>query len=234
MFSLLVSMLLMTKAQAVLVSPVPSTYLETGIPNSHLVTKNVIRGMAPRNEADINQLIKIGVSDVLIFKIDTKGEVDKEIDMLERKGINQKNISHIDFPWKDISDYRSVCEMTIDALKILETADTNNRKIYFHCTVGEDRTGYLAGLYKIYRANQSVDDVFQSELCDKGYEAGDPNKISTVVQEVRTNLTPAFLTMADLIKKNKVLNKKLCAGFDVSGFAENLKTYKCKKSKLIK
>jgi protein tyrosine phosphatase len=194
----------------------------------------VIRGMAPRNEADINQLIKIEVSDVLIFKIDTKGEVDKEIDILERKGINQKNISHIDFPWKDISDYRSVCEMTIDALKILETADTNNRKIYFHCTVGEDRTGYLAGLYKIYRANQSVDDVFQSELCDKGYEAGDPNKISTVVQEVRANLTPAFLTMADLIKKNKVLNKKLCAEFDVSGFAENLKTYKCKKSKLIK
>lgn len=48
----------------------PSTYLATGIPNSHLVTKNVIRGVAPRDSADIETLIHLGVTDFLIFKID--------------------------------------------------------------------------------------------------------------------------------------------------------------------
>ena len=56
----------------------------------------------------------------------------------------------------------------------------------------------------------SVDDVFQSELCDKGYEAGDPIKGMNIVAKVRESLTPSFLTMAEIIKKNRNLNKKLC------------------------
>ena len=35
----------------------------------------------------------------------------------------------------------------------------------------------------------SVDDVFQSELCDKGYEAGDPIKGMNIVAKVRESLT---------------------------------------------
>lgn len=235
MFRLMAVFFLIANAHAGLVSGMPSTYKATGIPNSHLVGKNVIRGMAPRNEADIEKLLSLGVSDFLIFKIDTNGEVQKEIDMLEEKGVAKKNISQFDFPWKDITDFRSVCEMTIDALKKIENAEKNNRKIYFHCTVGEDRTGYLAGLYRIYRDNLSVDDVFEGELCDRGYEAGNPKKGMNVVVKVRESLTPSFLTMADIIRsasKNKTaLSKKLCTD---EFKAENWKSYKCKTSKLIR
>jgi hypothetical protein len=188
----------------------------------------------PRNETDIDKLIALGVSDFLIFKIDTNGEVQKEIDMLGEKGIAKKNISQFDFPWKDITDFRSVCEMTVDALKKIESAEKANRKIYFHCTVGEDRTGYLAGLYRIYRENKSVDDVFVSEMCDKGYEAGNPKKGMNVVVKVRESLTPSFLTMAGIIqsaaKSGTALSKKLCTD---NFSADNLKDYKCKTSKLI-
>lgn len=234
MFKFLIPLLMMVSAQAGLVSTMPSTYKETGIPNSHLLSNNVIRGMAPRNEADIDKLMSLGVSDFLIFKIDTNGEVQKEIEMLEEKGIAKKNISQFDFPWKDITDFRSVCEMTIEALKKIENAEKNNRKIYFHCTVGEDRTGYLAGLYKIFKENKSVDDVFTSELCDKGYEAGNPKKGMNVVIKVRESLTPSFLTMAKIIrtaaKNGTAISKKLC----VDDFeAENWKDYKCKASRLI-
>lgn len=234
MFKFFIPFFIATSVHAGLVSTMPSTYKETGIPNSHLLRTNVIRGMAPRNEADIDKLISLGVSDFLIFKIDTNGEVQKEIDRLEEKGIAKKNISQFDFPWKDVTDFRSVCEMTVDALKKIESAEKANRKIYFHCTVGEDRTGYLAGLYKIYRENKSVDEVFVSEMCDKGYEAGNPRKGMNVVVKVRESLTPSFLTMAGIIqsaaKNGIVLSKKLC----VDNFsAANWKDYKCKTSRLI-
>lgn len=90
MFTILLNFLLITNVHAGLVSTMPATFLETGIPNSHLVTKNVIRGMAPRNSADIDILINLGVTDFLIFKIDTNGEVEKEISLLEEKGVSKK------------------------------------------------------------------------------------------------------------------------------------------------
>lgn len=218
-----------------MVSNMPATYKETGIPNSHLVTENLIRGMAPRNGTDLDKLIALGVKEFLVFKIDTNGDVQKEIDLLIEKGVQKKNISHYDFPWKDIEDFRSVCEMTVDALKKMEAAEKNQRKLYFHCTVGEDRTGYLAGLYRIYAEKKSVEEVFVSELCDRGYEAGNPKKGMNVVVKIREGLTPSFLTMAKLIqessKKGSGLSKKLCGDhFE----AENWKDYKCKTSKLFR
>ncbi len=230
MFRLIIATFFIANSYAGMISNMPATYKETGIPNSHLVSKNIIRGMAPRNEADINRLLSLGVNEFLIFKVDTNGEVQKEMDLLLQKGILKKNISQYDFPWKDINDFRAICEMTIDALKKIENAEKNNRKMYFHCTVGEDRTGYLAGLYRIYSEKKSVDEIFVSELCEKGYEAGNPKKGMNVVAKIRDGLTPSFLTMAKLIQKNG-LNKKICGDhFE----AENYKEYKCKTSSLIR
>ena len=168
----------------------------------------------------------------MIFKNSTNGEVEKEISTLEEKGVDKNNITHFDFPWKDITDFKSVCEMTVDAIKTLEAADKANQKIFFHCTVGEDRTGYLAGLYRIYSQNISTDEVFQKELCARGYEAGDPRKVINVVMKIRETLTPSFLTMVDIIndaKKNKkILSKKLCTQDNFNNYnATILKKYTC-------
>lgn len=238
MFLLFVKALFFTYAQAALVSSMPSTFLETGIPNSHLVSENIIRGMAPRNSIEIDNLLKLGVTDFLVFKIDTNGDVAKEIQLLEDKGVAKKNITHLEFPWKDITDFQPICEMTIKALKKIETADKAGRKMFFHCTVGEDRTGYLSGLYLIYQQGQEIDQVFENELCDKGYEAGNPKKGFNVVAKIRESLTPAFLTMAEILKRAKMnevpLNNLLCdqAKMNVMSAIE-VKKYKCKKSKLI-
>lgn len=238
MLSFIISILLISNLQAGMVSTMPSTYLETGIPNSHLVTKNIVRGMAPRNAADIDTLINLGITDFLIFKIDTNGDVAREINLLEEKGVSKNKITHLDFPWKDVTDFRPVCEMTILALKKIEMAEKNNRKLYMHCTVGEDRTGYLAGLYKIYRGQDDVAGVFEGELCDKGYEAGNPKKGMNVVAKIRESLTPSFLTMVEILKvakKNKVdLSKKLCGQVEFNSLsAADSKKFKCQKSKLI-
>lgn len=235
MLSFILKCLLLSTVHAGMVSNMPSTFTDIQLPNAHLVTKNVIRGMAPRNSADLDELIGVGVTDFLIFKIDTNGDVAHEIELLQEKGINEKNITHLDFPWKDITDFKPICEMTIDALKKIEQAEKNNRKIFFHCTVGEDRTGYLAGLYKIYRQNLKTEEVFENELCDKGYEAGNPKKGMNVVVKIRESLTPAFLTMTEIIKtakkNNVVLSKKFCDGAELN--IVEAKKFKCKKSKLI-
>lgn len=238
MLALIFQCLFLVQANAGMVSNMPSTFVGTGIPNSHLISENIIRGMAPRNSADIDTLLDLGVTNFLIFKIDTNGDVAKEINLLEEKGISKKNITHLDFPWKDITDFRPVCEMTITALKKMELAEKNQKKLFIHCTVGEDRTGYLSGLYKIMAQNADRDEVFENELCDKGYEAGNPKKGMNVVVKIRESLTPAYLTMAEIImtaKKNKVaLTKKLCDKIEFNSMSSaEVKKFKCKTSKLI-
>ncbi|QDK43325.1 hypothetical protein DOM21_18085 [Bacteriovorax stolpii] len=215
-------------------SIIPSTFTETGIPNSHLVSENVIRGMAPRNKKEMQKLLDLGVEKFLMIKIDTNGDIAREIETLQSLGVAESDMMHLDFPWKDITDYGAFCEMTVDALNMLKNAEAKNQKIYFHCTLGEDRTGYLAGLYKIYRGdNESRKEIFENEMCDKGYEAGNPTKIYSVVKKVRDGLTPAFVEMADLIEKNpgKKLSKSMCKGLVIPKV--NFKEYSCKKSKLL-
>lgn len=225
---------LFSRAYAGANSIMPSTYEETGIPNSHLLSENVIRGMAPRNKKEMQTLLDLGVEKFLMIKIDTNGDIAKEVETLRSLGVADKNMLHLDFPWKDITDYGAFCEMTVDALNMLKNAEAGGQKIYFHCTLGEDRTGYLAGLYKIYRGdNESRKEIFDGEMCDKGYEAGNPTKIYNVVKKVREGLTPAFMGMADLIEKNpgKKLSKSMCKGLVIPKV--NFKEYSCKKSKLI-
>ncbi len=222
-------------AFSALQSSIPSTFTEIEIPNSHLVVgENVIRGMAPRNQKDLEDLINIGVEKFLLFKIDTNGDIAREIDNLLSLGVQKKNILHLAFPWKDITDYAPVCEMTIDALNMIKAADVARKKIFFHCTVGEDRTGYLAGLYQLYSGSeQSLEEVFQGELCDKGYEAGNPKKIYSVVKQVRESLTPAFIGMSELISQNKgkKLTKSLCKNLVIPKV--DFKKFSCKKSRLL-
>ena len=47
------------------------------ITNVHELTQNILRGAEPLRH--IEELIKLDVTDVLIFKNDTRGEVEKEI-----------------------------------------------------------------------------------------------------------------------------------------------------------
>ena len=95
-----------------------------------------------------------------------------------------------------------------------EVKNDSSRKIFFHCTVGEDRTGYLAGLWKMLSDNVSRNEAFHNEMCINGYGAGNPIKPDYVVNEIRQDLTPMFTYMAYLIDKNLVslanLTKRYC------------------------
>lgn len=200
-------------------SSLPSSIPGITIGNSHVVLRGngkgtLVRGSAPTGK--VAELTKLRVTDVVIFKNATGQEVVTELAQLRQAGYRAASISHIPFAWKDLPPFRTSCGQVVDALATLDRVyHTPGRTAFFHCTVGEDRTGLLAGLVRLLETGETVAQVFQRELCARGYEAGNPHKPPMVVNQVRAGLTPLFLKMATLIKAGKLkpgaLSKTVCA-----------------------
>ncbi len=191
----------------------PSMSFALPVKNFSAVTEEnlILRGAQPLGKA--SALVEEGITRVLIFKNDTKGEVEREKKELKEAGLAAHRIHHIPMEWKDI-DFEEACEHTLAALAILEKASAAQEKIFFHCTAGEDRTGMLAGLFRLKHEQVSLDQVYQEELCDKSYADGNPNKPRAVVEAIHQGLTPLFFALAEEIQKSPRLTpssiKKIC------------------------
>jgi hypothetical protein len=205
LFTLIVIIISLQTAEAGLKSPFQSTVDGLTIPNAHYVSLNdsVIRGMAP-TVGHIDELVELGITDVLIFKNQTRNEVDKEIISLKKAGFKNNSIHQINFKWKEYESIQVACEQTIQAFQIIKRVREKGNKIFFHCTVGEDRTGLLSGLYKMMNEGLTREDVFQNEMCEKGYEAGNSHKPWVVVKAIRKDLTPLFKKMAKAINMGMI------------------------------
>ena len=200
-------------------SPFPSTVDGVSIPNTQLLAQDqgfLLRGMQPRNRKDVRDLVRLGVTDVLIFRNDVKkgaGGNKAEEKMLLANGI--KKVHKIPFKWKDIGGFSTPCRQSIRALKILKNHyDKSDGGLFFHCTVGEDRTGYLAGLFLIVFEGKDPRQVFKTEMCGHGYADGDPKKPRHVSQTVHQNLTPLYFKMVELVRQGALsaenLDEKIC------------------------
>lgn len=174
----------------------------------------IFRGRAPKPN-EINQMKKKGITSVLIFKNQTKDEVDAEIKQLKKSGFNPNKIHHVPFQWKDFKSEKLACEQTIEALKILaEVQKSENDKILFHCTVGEDRTGLLAGLMTQLLTESTSTDAYMNEMCLKGYSGGNTAKPIDVQKSVDKYLTPLYFKISEQIQTGRLtidnLNKNIC------------------------
>jgi hypothetical protein len=183
------------------------------IKNFHALTDQIYRSAAPQKH--VTTLPQAGFTHVLIFKNELKNEVTSEIKDLQNVGIPMANIYHIPFKWKDLDTLENSCEQVITALGYLAQVErSRSHKILFHCTAGEDRTGALAGLYRMLYHKWKIDRAFMDEMCKHGYEAGDKGKPPMVVAAVRNEITPVFLAVASLILDGKIsfsnLNPKVC------------------------
>lgn len=208
-------LLLQVSTALALVSPFPSEVENLNIPNSHIIEdKNgtLIRGMRPRTEKDISELINIGITDVIIFKdsrLDDTSTED-EINMLQKSGVKRKQMHVIPFKWKDIESFETACLQTIQALKLMRTvAESKDRNLFFHCTVGEDRTGYLSAMYKIIFQNASPYKTFKNEMCENGYAEGNPQKPIEVVDEIHKNVSVVYQKMLHKIKYGYITAENL-------------------------
>ncbi len=178
----------------------------------------IFRGRAPKS-SEIKSLVKNGITSVLIFKNQTKTEVDDERSALLAAGFDETKIYHIPFPWKDFTSEQTACEQIIDSLNILKAVESSDAdRILFHCTVGEDRTGLLAGLMTQLLDQAGTEDSFRNQMCAKGYAGGNASKPPQVSRTVDRFLTPLYYKISIMIQ-DQVLNlqtlnsrsaKKLC------------------------
>lgn len=202
------------------------------VSNAHLVAigaSHIYRGAAPLGR--VHELAEMNISEVLIFKNETKDEVQQEISQLLQAGFLPSSIHQISFPWKNITDGTGACNQVLEALKILRTSyQKSGHHLYFHCTAGQDRTGLLAGLFLQLLTGQSTSDIFQNEMCARGYESGNPNKPASVNSQIQKNLTPIFAFLSKQISNDKMdldsLHRLNCDGFDLRKVT-TAKSFRC-------
>jgi hypothetical protein len=197
-------------------SPFKSTVEGIDIPNTHLVgdSGKLLRGMAPRTPAEMNQLFQANVGAVLVFKNQTGNgsDVADEISALVAGGIAQSRAVNIPFKWKDLGGFQEPCSQTIEALKFIKSNLAAGKKTFFHCTVGEDRTGTLAALHRlITEPNLKADQAWDAEMCERGYGAGNPNKPAFVLGKLEDGLKPLYRKLAYLIAKGQITSANLDA-----------------------
>lgn len=207
--------------QQPLPKPFPSTVkgLED-ITNSHIISGKetsgqVIRGASP--EGQVDKLLGYGITHVLIFKnqLTNKTDVTDEIAELKSRGhFSDAQVKQIPFLWRKLPADSSACEQVIEGLAFLRHASQQpGAKVFFHCTVGEDRTGLLAGLYRMAFQGLPLEEAFgeetqsaegaelkSGEMCSRGYEAGNPLKKLEVAQTIQNELTPVFIRVAFFIE----------------------------------
>jgi hypothetical protein len=199
-------------------SPLKSTVDGISIPNAHTIDGSalLLRGMAPRTDAQFDELQSHGVKAVLLFKNPTGHDVEDEMAKLDSLGFPAERVHHVPFRWKDMPSFKEACEQTVDALGFLAEQQRAGKKTYFHCTVGEDRTGYLAALSRLLKS-PSTDprELFNREMCERGYGEGNPLKPTFVTSELAHGLTPLYRKLAFLVKtgalKTSSLDPSVCA-----------------------
>lgn len=201
-----------------LASPFAPTVPGMTIPNAHVVGKEdlLLRGMAPRTDEEMGQLFASKVGAVLVFKNQTgKGnDVAEEMAALEKRGLPGARILNVPFAWKELTSFEAPCAQTIEALAFIEANVAAKRKTFFHCTVGEDRTGFLAAMRRmLVDEAMTPERAFDEEMCENGYAAGNPLKPAFVVGalDAESGLTPLYQRMAYLVATKKITAAKLDA-----------------------
>lgn len=203
------------RASGGLTSPFPSTVDGVTIPNAHAIdgASLLMRGMAPK-APQFDELEAAGVKAVLIFKNATGNGSDVEDEQAElaRRGFDAARVHHIPFRWKEIASFKEACEQTVDALAFLKKQEAARKKTFFHCTVGEDRTGMLAAMARLVRTpGASASELFQMEMCENGYGQGNPQKPFTVTRALDEELTPVYRKLAFLVKSGAITASNLDA-----------------------
>lgn len=196
-------------------SPFASTVPGVSTPNAHPVGSSglVMRGMAPR-DAEMAELRRAGVKSVLVFKNAT-GRGDEVGDELAKWNLPAADALHVPFAWKSLPAFGESCRQTVTSLAFVAGRVKAKHPVFFHCTVGEDRTGYLAALHRAIAEKGDAKRLFDEEMCENGYGAGNPLKPIFVVAELDRGLTPLYRKMAWLVKTGRLDAKLDASACDV-------------------
>jgi hypothetical protein len=160
--------------------------------------------MEPRTPEQFDELRAAGVERVLIFKNTTgHDDVGEEI---AAWGLPEGDVLHVPFQWKDLDGFTTPCEQTLQALRFIEESEAAEQTVFFHCTVGEDRTGYLAAVRAVLDG-EDARAAFDGDMCEHGYASGNPQKPGFVLGKLEDGLTPLYRSMAYLIAQGVLTDR---------------------------
>jgi hypothetical protein len=194
-------------------SPFDATVTGVSLPNAHWVGagKTLLRGMEPRAASQFDELRGVGVASVIIFKNPTQHDnIDEEV---ASWAFPAADVLKVPFAWKALPNFETPCKQTLEALRFIKAKRAQNKKVLFHCTVGEDRTGYLAAVQRMLFDDVPAKQAFDQEMCEHGYSSGNPQKPTFVTAELGRGLTPLYRKMAYLVQTgalNETLSDAVC------------------------
>lgn len=195
-------------------SPFDSSVEGISVPNTHWIddAQTILRGMEPRATSEFEELRAAGIERVVIFKNTTgQDDVGKEIAAWK---LPAADVLHVPFKWKDLEDFTTPCEQTLEALRFIRESAAADQKVLFHCTVGEDRTGYLAAMHGLLFEGADPEEAFDADMCERGYSSGNPQKPYFVQGKLEDGLTPLYRSMAYLVDQGMLtqdLESAACA-----------------------
>lgn len=109
---------------------------------------------------------KIDLQDLKNFGIKTILDLNNDADTLKMESKAAKNAG-IDFISHPMSGFWSPDENQVNSsLEILQ--DPKNYPILVHCKLGEDRTGLIIGLHRVYAEGWTPAEAY-AEMLDKGF-----------------------------------------------------------------
>lgn len=153
----------------------------------------IFRGAQPFKNSHYEALKKLEIKNIIIFKSEKDNSVSDEMFKLVEYGFELKNIYHIPMKWRNFESFNEACEDTKKALIVLENSYQNNEKTFFHCTAGQDRTGFLDALFHLLiNPSVSLKEVFQNRMCQYGYANADLKKPAFISTALDQELTIFF------------------------------------------
>lgn len=184
------------------------------IGNVHTLREDgrIIRGALP--DGKVAMLKENGVTDVLIFR-HVRDNAEKEKKELHAEGYKDEQIHHVPMRWRNFKSFEQACREVVTGLKVMRQVEEDpKRKLYLHCTMGEDRTGMISGIYRMVFQAWSPTKAYQSEMCGRGFGDANPRKPLEVAIAVNESLKVLYARMAVLIQEgdlNKMtLDPKAC------------------------
>jgi len=200
------------------VSRVPPSAAGITVPNAHWIAESkILRANRPLTPAHIAELQGHGIHKVLVFKEFSSPESREKLRKLYTEyGYADVDMHWISFPWRDIKTYREPCEQVVEALNYIKAHE--NEGVIFHCTVGEDRTGLLAGTLRQVRDGWSRERAFGEEMCPRGYANGNRDKDDFVKYQIHRALSPLFEYLSEAAAQKRLswnaLSSSVCQGID--------------------
>jgi tyrosine-protein phosphatase SIW14 len=134
-----------------------ATSADVTTPPIELVSPGIYRGLRP-TYGTLQQLKALGVKTILDLE-DTSSAIKTE-----RGWVGQLNMTFIS---EQMSGFWTPNDSEVNQIEAI-MADPARRPIFVHCQHGQDRTGLIVGLYRVFTEHQSPAAAYR-EMLNKGF-----------------------------------------------------------------